>query len=61
MLLVEPRARTLAIIAGLDAKVALAEAATCFNTIRLPAWGSAEELALGMRLSLEWGKGFGMA
>ena len=58
---VGPHARTHARDAELAAKVAYATSATCFNTIRLPAWGSAEELAHGMRMTLEHGGGFGMA
>ena len=48
-------------LAGLTTSVALANAATCFNQLKLPAWGSAAELASGMRLTLEFGGGFGLA
>ena len=48
--------------AGLATGVTLAGAATCFNELKLPAaWGSAAELATGMRLTLELGGGFGLA
>ena len=48
--------------AGLATGVTLAGAATCFNELKLPAaWGSAAELASGMRLTLELGGGFGLA
>ena len=46
---------------GLPASCMLASAASCFNQLRLPPWATEEEMAEGMRLSLLYGGGFGLA